>query len=96
MNIVYIKIELLIVKTSITDLGEYFASAGWTAYRHLEVKLKTNKHMLTGGVCVYTQLRQSKLSVTFQYNLNEGVWSSRTRTSTGLQSVIFHNSSVSS
>lgn len=45
---------------------------------------------------MYTQLRQSKLSVTFQNNLNEGVWSSRTRISTGLQSVIFHNSSVSS
>lgn len=53
MNIVYIKIKLLNVKTSITDLGEYFAFAGWIAYRHLEVKLKTNKHMLTGGVCVH-------------------------------------------
>lgn len=45
---------------------------------------------------MYTQLRQSKISVTFQYNLNEGVCSSRTRIITGLQSVIFHNSSVSS
>lgn len=44
--------------------------------------------------CVYTQLRQSKLS--FQYNLNEGVCSSRTRIISGLRSVIFHNSSVSS
>lgn len=34
---------------------------------------------------MYTHLRQSKLSVTFQYNLNEGVWSSRTRIITGLQ-----------
>lgn len=53
MNIVYIKIKLLNVTTSINDLGEYFAFAGWIAYRHLEVKLNTNKQMLTGGVCVH-------------------------------------------
>lgn len=52
-NIVYFKIKLLNVKISVTDLGEYFAFAGWVADRHLEVKVKTNKHMLTAGVCVH-------------------------------------------
>lgn len=53
INIVYFKIKLLNVKLSIADLGEYFAFAGWIAYRHLEVKVKTNRQMLTGGVCVH-------------------------------------------
>lgn len=53
MNIVYIKNKLLNGKTSVTDLGEYFAFAGWIADRHLEDKLKTNRQVLTGGVCVH-------------------------------------------
>lgn len=69
MNTVYIKIKLLNGKTSVIGLSEYFAFAGWIAYRHLEVKQKTNSQMLTGGVCVHAV---ASLKALCQFSVQSG------------------------